>query len=216
VSGARGHGDREEPYVFGKLPPGPHRLPRELVRENQRHRILLAALDVFSERGFAEATVKDLIRAAHVSRATFYGIFPDKEACAAALYEKISAELRRSAAAAAGEAGGWSAQLRAAVRRTIEMLAEDPRLAAICAVEVPAAAPQVRALHDRTVDELSAALRMGRDETPRGEELPEILEPALVRGAIYLVGRSIARGQGPDAQHLIAELPELLLMPYRA
>jgi AcrR family transcriptional regulator len=216
VSGARGQGDQGERYAFGRLPPGPHRLPRELVRENQRQRILLAALDVFSERGFAGATVQDLIRGAHVSRATFYEIFPDKEACAAALYEEILGGLRTSVAAALEETVGWSAQVRVAVSRTVELLAEDPRFAAVCAVEAPAGAPQVRSLHDRVVEELTSALRAGRNEAPRGEELPEILEPALIHGAIYLVGRSIARGLGPDAQSLIAELPELLLTPYRA
>jgi AcrR family transcriptional regulator len=216
VSGARRHGDGREALAFGRLPPGPHGLPRDLVRENQRHRILLAALDVFSERGFAGATVQDLIRGAHVSRATFYEFFPDKEACAAALYEEILNELRRSVADAVAETTGWSAQVRVVVRRAVELLAEDPRLAAVCAVEAPAVVPQVRALHDRVVEELSSAMRAGRNESPRGEELPEILEPALVRGAIYLVGRSIARGQGPDARVLIAELPELLLTPYRA
>jgi AcrR family transcriptional regulator len=186
-----------------------------LVRENQRRRILLAALDVFSERGFAAATVRDLIRAAHVSRATFYEVFPDKEACAAALYDEIVNKLRTSVADAVTETTGWSAQVRVGVRRMVELLAEDPRLAAVCAVEAPAGGPRVQALHDRVVEQLSTALRAGRTESPRGEELAGILEPALVQGAIFLVGRSIAGGQGPDAQSLVAELPELLLLPYR-
>lgn len=216
MSGTRwGRGDGEEAFALEKLPPGPHRLPRELVRENQRRRILLAALDVFSERGFASATVRDLIRAAHVSRATFYEIFADKEACMAALHEDVVTWLWQQAATAVGEAGSWSERVRAAVAEAVRLLAEDPRLATVCAFEAPASAPRVRERHDRMVEDLGALLRAGRSESPYGNDLPEILEPALVCGAIYLVGRSIVHEQGPGPKALSAELSELILVPYR-
>ncbi len=37
------------------------RTPRQLVEERRRRRILLGALNVFGEKGFARATVQDLI-----------------------------------------------------------------------------------------------------------------------------------------------------------
>ena len=104
--------------------------------------------------------------------------------------------------------------MRTGVARTVGLLAEDPRLAAVCAVEAPAIrVSRVHARHQRLVEELCRALRAGRSGR-RAEEMPEILEPALVCGAIYLVGRSIACGEGPDAAALGSELAELMLIPY--
>jgi len=210
VSGARWGGDADELFP-AKLPPGPHRLPRELVRENQRRRILQAALDVFAERGYPAATVKDLIRGAGVSRATFYEAFADKEACMAALHDEVLTWLSEQVAAAVAEPADWAAKVRVGVAKTIELLAEDPRLAAVCAVEALAIrVARIRARHERMVEELCRGLRAGRN----GEELPEILEPALIGGAIYLVGRSIVYREGPDAAALASELAELMLAPY--
>lgn len=50
----------------------------ELVRENVRVKILTAARSVFSTKGYRASTVSDLIREAHVARATFYKYFPNK------------------------------------------------------------------------------------------------------------------------------------------
>ena len=187
-------------------------MPRELVRENQRRRILLAALDVFAERGFAAATVQDLLRVAHVSRATFYEIFPDKETCLAVLHEEVLTWLRQQVTAEISEAAGWATKVRVAVETTVGLLAEDPRLAVLCAIEAPTGILQVRARHDSMVEELSAALRTGRDESQG--VLPEMLESALICGAVYMVGRSIVYKQGPSPEVLVAELPRLMLLPY--
>jgi len=198
------------------LPPGPHRLPRELVRDHQRQRILLAALDVVGEKGFEGATVKDLIARAHVSRATFYEVFADVEACLSALHDDVLSWLSEQVSLALADTAGWANGVRAALAKTADLLAEDPRLAVLCAVEAPSSRiPEVRARHRQMADELCAGLRAGRAESPRGEELPEILEPALVYGAIHLAGRSIVYGEGPDAATLAAELAELMLVPYR-
>lgn len=216
MSGAHRDEERGNASAFGKLPPGPHRLPRELVRENQRHRLLQAALDVFSERGYTDATVQDLLRAAHVSRATFYEIFPDKEACLAVLYEELVTSLRVQVEASAAGVPRWPDRIRAVVKEVVETLADDPRIASICTIEAPYGPAAVLEHHAQVLGELSGALRAGRGESPRGEELPDVLESALVCGAIYVVGRSVVFGQGPEPGELIAELPELLLLPYRA
>lgn len=214
MSGAQWGRGEDEPFL-ARLPPGPHRLPRELVREHQRRRILLAALDVFGELGFAATTVKDLVRKSHVSRATFYEAFADKEACMAALHEEILDWLSEQVAAAVAECSDWREQVRVAIATAVELLADDPRLAAVCAVEAPAIrAPRIRARHEALVEELCKGLRAGRTEIHRGEELPEILEPALVCGAIYLIGRTVVHREGRDPVTMGAELSELMLVPY--
>jgi len=209
-----GQGDRE-PFT-AKLPPGPHQLPREVVRDNQRRRILQASLDFFGDRGLAATTVQDLIRRAHVSRATFYEVFDDKEDCLADLHDELLGWLWEEVAGAVARTADWEAGVRVAIAKALELLSGDPRLAVVCAIEGPATrVPRVRARHQRLVEELCGQLRLGRAARPHGEDLPQILEPALVCGAIYLIGRTVVHGREPDADTLAPELAELMLRPYR-
>ncbi|MFL5872174.1 MAG: TetR/AcrR family transcriptional regulator [Solirubrobacterales bacterium] len=196
---------------WGKRDPGE---PAALRREHQRHRILLAALEVFGTRGSAVSTVQDVIGEARVSRATFYRLFADKESCLAALHDELLTWLWDEVAVTVADVETWPLQLRAAVERTIELLADDPRVARICAVEVYAAGSELRARHDRLVKDLGDLLRLGRAERPGGAELPALLEPMLARGAISIAGRSIVYRQSPAPASLGAELSQFMLIPY--
>ncbi len=68
--------------------------PNEIVRRPRpRERVLIAAETVWSERGYARASVEDVLEVADVSRATFYQHFGSKEDLAAALFERAIAVL---------------------------------------------------------------------------------------------------------------------------
>ena len=58
-----------------------------------RAAIISAAVAVFVERGIAATRVEDILRAADVSRRTFYKYFANKHAVLIALYEILSDEL---------------------------------------------------------------------------------------------------------------------------
>lgn len=66
--------------------------------ERTRQRIVDAALKLFSERGFAATTMRDIAAEAEVSLGLTYRYFARKEDLAVALYEGISRRLRDTAA----------------------------------------------------------------------------------------------------------------------
>src|SRR6185295_3864410 len=68
------------------LPRGPHGLSRDEVERSQRRRLLQATTDVVAERGYVKTTVAHILERAGVSRATFYALFADREACFQAAY----------------------------------------------------------------------------------------------------------------------------------
>src|SRR6478609_8292626 len=82
---------------------------RELTKAQNRETILVAARDVFSEMGFAAATVRDIIRATPLASGTFYNYFKSKEEVYQALRDEQALRLRprlrqaRIAAASAEE-----------------------------------------------------------------------------------------------------------------
>ena len=53
---------------------------RERKKEETRHRIFHAAIDLFRERGFEQTTVDDITEKADVAKGTFFNYFPRKEA----------------------------------------------------------------------------------------------------------------------------------------
>jgi AcrR family transcriptional regulator len=206
------------PVALTPLPAGRSRLPSDFVKRNQRARILAAALAVFGEEGLAGTTVQDLIREAHVSRATFYGFFPDKEHCLLALCQETYELLSEEALAAIEQVEPWPHQVRAAVWSAIAALGSDPRLSRVALMEALAGGEPLAGWRAEATAELAAGLARGRRERPWGVRLPELLEPVMIGGALSLVGRRLGPGSGSDPEaelpRLAAELTEILLTPY--
>ena len=67
---------------------------REATKERNREAILSAGIEVFSDIGYGQATVRDLIRASGLATGTFYNYFPDKESVLRALVDRSAVELR--------------------------------------------------------------------------------------------------------------------------
>ena len=70
-----------------RLPRGSHGLDRDVVEASQRTRLLEAVGRAVAERGYAAATIDDVVRRAGVSKKTFYDHFADKQDCFLAAYE---------------------------------------------------------------------------------------------------------------------------------
>jgi AcrR family transcriptional regulator len=60
---------------------------RERKKEETRHRIFHAAIDLFREKGFENTTVDDITEKADVAKGTFFNYFPRKDAVLAFLSE---------------------------------------------------------------------------------------------------------------------------------
>ena len=60
---------------------------------DRRARLTAGLADAIAEKGYAAATIADVVRHARVSKRTFYEHFADKEACFLALYSESSDEL---------------------------------------------------------------------------------------------------------------------------
>ena len=129
-----------------RLPRGSHGLDRELVVASQRTRLLEAVGRAVADKGYAGATIDDIVRGAGVSKKTFYEHFRDKEDCFLAAYEAAAGELFERVRAAQHEPGDWLERARAGIRAYLRWLAGDPALARVFLIEVAAAGPARRRL----------------------------------------------------------------------
>jgi AcrR family transcriptional regulator len=62
---------------------------REERKAQNREKLLVAARKVFAEKGFGEATARDIVRETDLATGTFYNYFRDKEELFAALLEEF-------------------------------------------------------------------------------------------------------------------------------
>lgn len=69
-------------------------LRAQAQREERRASMLDAALRVFAERGYHDASISDIVKAASVARGTFYLYFQSKNEVFIALLDELSARFR--------------------------------------------------------------------------------------------------------------------------
>src|SRR5215212_8995752 len=118
----------------------------------QRARLLEGMTQAVADKGYADATVADVVRAARVSRGTFYAQFGSKEECFLEAYRHGVEVLEGRIDAAVRDAGGdWRAQLRAGLRAFLDCLAAEPAFARTWLLEIHAAGPSAQVARDATL-----------------------------------------------------------------
>jgi AcrR family transcriptional regulator len=205
-----GFAELPDKLALGQLPPGRHGLPRSFVVRNQRLRIIAGLLRVLPRHGYAETTIGQIIAEARVSRAAFYGQFAGKEECFLEAYELGGGWLCDGVEAAVGEER-WPGRVRAGVGQALQMLAANPSLAHLIAIEALQAGSAARRLQQASLARLAEILRLGRPVRP---ELPADLEQLLLGGALSVVSRRVEQGQVEQLPEIEAALVECLLIPY--
>jgi len=71
---------------------------RERKKEETKHRIFVAALELFHEKGFGHTTVDEITERADVAKGTFFNYFPRKESVLAFLSEEWLERVEQAAA----------------------------------------------------------------------------------------------------------------------
>ena len=171
----------------------------------QRGRLLVAMADVVGEKGYAATAVADVLKAAGMSRKTFYEQFRDKEECFLAAYdlgvEILGAELARTIAGRSG----WRDQARAALEAWLNAMAGEPGFARAFTIEVWAAGPEAAQRHMAQLDAFVALLRSlheaARADDPSIVAVDDTQLAAVAGGIDRIAQRAVVTGR-------TSELPE--------
>lgn len=183
---------------------------REEVSASQRGRLLVAMCDAVGEKGYAAATVADVLAAGGLSRRTFYVHFPDKESCFLAAYDHGCGALTAAvdeAVAAAGD--GWRAQADAALSTTLAAFAQEPGFARAVLVEAWTAGPAVAERHALVVAWAQRLLRQVHEsarEQERGvRPVSDRVLAAIAGGLSRLAALEVLAGRAHDLPALAPE-----------
>ena len=172
--------------IQGKLPRGASSLPKHVVEAEQRKRLTLATAKVVAAKGFADASVADIIGVAGVSRATFYELFKDKEDCFLFGFRKLSCAHLQQIQVGMQVDGGLSERLYGAIRAYIERIDADGELAQAFIAEAESATPAIRAEFVKAMRDLRRTLNAWLDEVQT--RYPTIARPAEVDVSLTMSG----------------------------
>jgi AcrR family transcriptional regulator len=137
------------------------------ARMDRRRQLLLCAKQVFSTKGFHNATVADIIAKAGVARGTFYLYFSGQRDIFDSLLENLLLELRNRIRPI--EMGRDSPdplkQLKANIRRVLDLVIEEPQLIQILLRHASGldrrSAKVVQAFNNRVLDLVERSLKHG-------------------------------------------------------
>jgi AcrR family transcriptional regulator len=123
------------------LPRGRHGLTREQVVASQRGRIFRAMADTMARKGYVATSVSDVLRAAKVSRETFYEQFDSKVDCFMSALETAT-DVVIAQAFTTPPAGSTPLQrFDRGLKTYLAAIADHPELARLFLIEVYAAGP---------------------------------------------------------------------------
>lgn len=198
----------------GQLPAGRHGLSREFVARNQRERLLDGMAHAVAERGYLCTTVADVLRAAGVSRRTFYENFSDKEDCFLRTYEVIVERIGARVDEAYARPGSWPERVHAGLAAFLEFIDREPAFARLALVEALAAGPRALEIYEAAVQRFRRFFEEGREHSPYAGELTETVSQAVVSGIAGVLYERIMRGDGAPASSLLGDLSYFGLVPY--
>lgn len=196
--------------------PGPLRAVRSweevLPDRSAEDGALEAMLLTVGERGYAQATVREVAERARITQDRFHRRFGSKEACFAQAYEQAANRLSADVLAACRSTHDWREGFRAGLAELLRFVAEQPLLSKALLIEVRAARGKAWDAHQRQLIRLTEALETARDE-PGARPDASPMTAGFVAGAIEeSLSIEIAAGRTDGAQLLLNDLAHLAFL----
>ncbi|MEJ7731941.1 MAG: helix-turn-helix domain-containing protein [Polyangiaceae bacterium] len=190
--------------------PPPARSP---AADAVRGRLMSGLSAVVAGKGYAAATIADIVREARVSKRTFYQHFADKEACFLASYGAASDRILGVIAAAA-DAESVQDRIHAATVAYFAALEAEPALTRSFLVEIHGAGGRAlelrRDVHRRFAELLRRLVKSARREDPTIQPLGAHMATALVGAINELVMVALEQSGGKRLHELVGTAEALV------
>lgn len=184
-------------------------------RAEKRERLLRAAVEAFTETGFENTTVSDVVHRAGMTPSTFYNYYRDKDALRDELLEAAAERMLAALASIRGTASGMDQYFTMASRALFSAMVVDPETATLLRRNLSL----LRSLLDhRALTPVYEALRVDMEEaTSRGQMEPidfdyagAVLRSVSLEIAVVLLSRT-----DPDVDGAVDFLSRVLGAAFR-
>jgi AcrR family transcriptional regulator len=182
--------------------------------EEEARRLREALLDLCTERGYKKLKLRELLERADVDEAAFNQLYPDLDACFAAVLGEIYSDFFARAQQAVAGQSGWRDRMRATAYALLRYLRADERVARLAAVEVSYAGKRAQELFLETFNRLVNLLDEGSSEAG-GPESPGLATAIGVGGVVFArIQEAVAKGELGLGEEEIPELMYAAVFPY--
>jgi TetR/AcrR family fatty acid metabolism transcriptional regulator len=193
--------------------PGKDQLPSR-DPDQTRERILEAALDVFSSKGYHDSKMDEIVDQSGTSKGSIYFHFPNKEQLFLALVDQFANLLERRVTEAIQQEDEGIQRVRVALQTVLETFGKYRRPAKLLLVQAVGLGNVFEKKRLEINDRFASLIRSYLDEAVAVGDIPpadtEILSHAWM-GAIYgVVIRWVYTGEPEPSRILSALLPSLL------
>jgi AcrR family transcriptional regulator len=194
------------PLRLATRPPAP--APETIAGHDHAERALRAFAVVVAERGYANATIDQVVKRASMSPTTFYANFEGKQDALRAAIDSAGAQIAAAVVPAFRRQPDWPSAVRAAFGALLNLLASRPALAHLWMVDVHAAGPEALERRDAALRPLEAILEGARQRSP---QVPAVALEAIFGGIYWLANRQV-RENGPEGLPALAPLCSYLAL----
>lgn len=160
---------------------------------DQRSRLLIAIIEAVAKDGYIRAKIGEIAGLAGVSRATFYELFNDKEACFLAAHREHAAQLIAHVSAAVTQSDAATCA-RESITALVDFADREPRVFTFLTHAATVAGPRAQVERDRLLSELNAELERAWNRIPDGNPVPDIPTELLLGGIVRTLNVGIRRG----------------------
>ncbi len=154
-------------------------------KDAKRTAMMQAAMRVFAQKGYHDATVRDIVSEADVAIGTFYFYFPDKETLFVHLFEETAAFLLQAIDQALSSRPSFPTQLEAAVQAYVNVAFYEPAVVQLLLVGGMGSSPS---LSERRTEYREKLVRAWQRTLNTALERHQIVPQNTRRTAEALVG----------------------------
>lgn len=177
-------------------------MSQEERRAERRARLISAAIAVYGERGYHQATVKAVCEAAGLTERYFYESFPNSEALLIDSFNAVTyAVLGEITEAARGAGRARTARSRAMLHAYFAALQREPQSARVFLVEIRGVSRAVDQAFDTALRAIGK--EVARIVAPPGAVEDELLQAGVVGGVIHIALRWIEDGYRPAIDKVV-------------
>jgi AcrR family transcriptional regulator len=184
------------------------------VVEAQRSRMLTAAGEIVSERGYGRMSVALIVARAGVSRETFYGYFENCEDCFLAAFDEALAQMAGVMAPAYEGEGRWSERIRAALAALLGFLEYEPTIGSLVFVDALAAGSRVLEHRARVLEKLGEVIEEGQSQARARRVPPRLTGEGVVGGVFAVIHARLIQRRGARLIALVGPLMGVIVLPY--
>lgn len=170
-------------------------------RAQRRSRLVEAAVAVYGERGYHNATVKAVCEAAGLTERYFYESFANSEELLIACFNAVTFSMFGEVMRAAEDAGrSRKARARAMLLEHFAALQREPRSARVFLVEIRGVSRAVDKAFDAALREIGR--RVASMVAPPELQDDELLQAGVVGGVMHIALRWIEQDYAPSLEEV--------------